>query len=137
VLADYLRSGKPLTYYTIDAIAAWMAGELPPKRGRGRPHGTPIERAERAVGMRLLEMLYRWRYEQAGRPSGKADEFVELVAKERGIDPEKLRNYIRRSKKQRHKRSKRPPPLEEMYWEWKKYQKRKKRARKGKETNIK
>lgn len=121
VLADYLRSGRPLSYYTIDAIAAWMAGELPPKRGRGRHYGTYSDRVREMARMALAASVYRWKYEEAGRPQGKADEYAEMVAKKWQIDLEKFLNYLRRSNKQKHKQPKKPPPLEEMYWEWKEF----------------
>jgi len=118
-LAEYLRSGKPLSLYTIEAIAAWMARELPPTRRPGRPHGTPRNRRHKAVGLALIELEYKRRYEAAGRPRGKANQIADEVAEQFGLSLTAFMDYRRRSKAQRHKTAELLPPLEEMWWEWK------------------
>ncbi|MCU4654663.1 hypothetical protein N8I71_17620 [Roseibacterium sp. SDUM158016] len=119
-LADYLRRGRPPSYYTIDAIAAWMAGELPPTRPPGNPYGGAMRRVGRAVGLKLAEFVYKKRFEHAGRPPGKSNEIADEVATERGLDPETFHNYRRRSKKQKEmKRLPEMSDMERMWWEWK------------------
>jgi len=118
-LADYLRSGEPLTFYTLDAIAAWMAGELPSKRKRGNPHGTRLDRNWNAMRMYFAELEYKQLYLAAGRPQKQSDGFSKQVAEKWGIHPDTFRHYRRRSKLQRHEKPEALPLLEEMWWDWK------------------
>jgi hypothetical protein len=118
-LISYLRSGEPLSLYTIEAIAACLAKELPPKRKPGRPHGSPQDRRMNAGGLAMAAYLVKQRYAEAGRPSGQKGEIVDQVAEERGIDPEKLHIYLRKSTAQRPTAPQLLPLLEEMWWEWK------------------
>jgi hypothetical protein len=122
-LADYLRRGRPPSYYTMDAIAAWMAGELPPIRRPGNPHGSTIQRLKRRVANKLAALVYKELFELEGRPRGKSDEIADGVAEELGLDPVAFHNYRRRSKKQKEAA---PLPemtdMERMWWEWKNQQ---------------
>ncbi|MFB9233678.1 hypothetical protein ACFFUT_17940 [Pseudohalocynthiibacter aestuariivivens] len=118
-LADYLRNDEPLSLYTIEAIAAWLAGDLPPSRPPGKPHGTPQERRFKTGGLALAEHIFKRRYEAAGRPRGEANQFADCVAEELGFTPAAFLDYRRRSSISRPKSPKLLPFLEEMWWEWK------------------
>lgn len=118
-LANCLKSAEPLSLYTRDAIAAWMAGELPPKRKRGNPHGTRLDRNWNAMRMYFAELEYKQLYLAAGRPQKQSDGFSKQVAEKWGIHPDTFRHYRRRSKLQRHEKPETLPLLEEMWWDWK------------------
>ena len=117
-LIDLLRSDKPRSMYTEEAIAVWLEGELPAIRPRGRPHGTRFDRLFRSVGMKLALAEYKRRYKAIGRPRGQADRIAEEVANDRGIDVEKFMNYRHRAKSQRHTVPEKLETIQQMYQDW-------------------
>ena len=108
-LAEYLRSGRPLTPYDRDGLALAVEGKLTPKSKRGRPRNRMLQDAASGA-----ESFYRnWRRENDqngindwGHRQAMMDESIRFALEFRpcysDADPEAVQQYLNRPKSRRN-----------------------------------
>jgi len=117
---DHLVNQDATSLYELDAIRAWVRGDLPAKHRRGNPHGPRSDRNWRLFRkfMALLD------YKKTRKNYRKAEDASDAIAKEYGFQIEEFRQFRRQSRKQRPKidrapsRIDRKPNMKDMYTEW-------------------
>jgi hypothetical protein len=108
-LAEYLRSGRPLTPYNRDGLALAVEGKLTPQPKRGRPRNRMLQGAASGA-----ESFYsHWRRENDqndindwGHRRAMMDESIQFALEfwpcYSDVDPEAVQQYINRPKSRRN-----------------------------------